>query len=415
MNSRRLWALAFLAPPLVAFVLFLVYLNQIHGLPFFKFLVANPLVYDMEARQLLKGIPSAEPFFLSALYPAFVALVYRLSGGSQFALALAQGGLLGVNIWLVTQISRRLFSSWAALGAGLIMAFSWSFYYFAGEMVPATIFVTYLLAGVLLFLDRDKEKPSSIGLVTVGMGVVVAFLYATPAIRHFGALLSGRNLPAPASHYLAGLSFFLILAIGGILWRVGPRLWRGLAAARNLTASGLALGLGTLAWSGAAVLAGMLALWLATRRGTRMRAVMLVAGFLVPVLSSLTYNYLVSGNFIPVTSSFGVNLFIGNNSASDGMDPFKFGEGNRTRIEADRLRLSGKQRSDFFTAQAVKFITGEPLSWLRLEGRKMLISLSRVQINNNADIAERRSAWKHLFLPGLHFGLILPLAVAGNR
>ena len=414
MNSHRLRALAYLVPPVLTFVCFLVYLGQIRDLPFFKFLVANPLAYDMEARQLLKGIPSGHPFFLSALYPAFVALVYRLSGISQFALGVVQGALLGLNVWLVGQISRRLFSGWTALGAGLIMAFSWSFYYFAGEMVPATIFLTYLLAGILLFLDRDREKPSAVGFAAVGAGVVLTFVYATPGLGHLGALLSGRALPGPASTYVAGLSCFAILAVGCAIWLVGPRLWVRLARARNLMASGLALGLGTLAWSGAAVLTGVLALWLVMRRDKRVGAVMLVAGFLVPVISSLTYNYLVSGDFIPVTSSFGVNLYIGNNPASDGMDPFRFGEGNRVRIEADRLRLSGKQRSDFFTAEAVKFITGEPARWLRLEGRKILISLSRVQINNNADIAERREAWKRFFLPGLHFGIIFPLAAAGT-
>jgi tetratricopeptide (TPR) repeat protein len=209
------------------------------------------------------------------------------------------------------------------------------------------------------------------------------------------------------------LTCFLILAIGCAIWLVGPRLWTRLASARNLIASGLALGLGTLVWSGAAVLAGMFALWLVMRRGARVGTVLMVAGFLVPVLSSLTYNYLVTGDFIPVTASFGVNLYIGNNPASDGMDPFRFGEGNRARIEADRLRLSGKRRSDFFAGEAVKFIKGEPARWLRLEGRKLVISLSRAQINNNADIAERRAAWKHFFLPGLHFGIIFPLAAAG--
>jgi hypothetical protein len=413
MNSRRLRTLAFLVPPVVAFVCFLIYLDQIRNLPFFKFLVANPLAYDMEARQLLKGIPSGEPFFLSALYPAFVALVYRLSGESRFALMVVQGGLLGLNIWLIGLISKRLFSGWTALGACLVMTFSWSLYYFAGEMVPATIFLTYLLAGILLFLDRDREQPAIVGFAAVGAGVALTFVYATPGLGHLGALLARRSLPEPASHYLAGLSCFLILTLGCAVWLVGPRLWTRLAPARNLIASGLALGLGTLVWSGAAVFAGMLALWLVMRRGTRAAAVLLAAGFLVPVLSSLTYNCLVSGDFIPVTASFGVNLYIGNNPASDGMDPFRFGEGNRTKIEADRLRLSGKRRSDFYTAEAVKFITGEPSGWLRLEGRKLVISLSRVQINNNADIAERRAAWKHFFLPGLHFGIIFPLAAAG--
>jgi hypothetical protein len=174
------------------------------------------------------------------------------------------------------------------------------------------------------------------------------------------------------------------------------------------------LGVATLAWSGAAVLAGFLGLSLLLGRGVRpARVAALVMGFAIPILASLSHNYAVSGDLIPVTSSFGVNVFIGNNAASDGMDPFKFGPGDRMRIEADRLRLSGKQRSDFFTHQALEFMRSEPRSFFALLGRKTLLSLARTQINNNADIAERRAAWKHLFVPFINFGIIFPLAAAG--
>ena len=412
-SQHQLPTWAFVVPPAAALACFLVYLSQIHSLPFFRFLVANPLAYDVEAKQLARGIPADQPFFLSALYPAFVALVYRLSGGSQLVLAVVQGGLAAFNVWLVTEISKRLFSSWTALGAGLIMTFYWSFYYFAGEMVPATLFTTYVLAGILLFLDRDEPRVSRVGLAVAGAGIVISLMYATPALSHLGSLLGWEPARGSPAHYWAGLVFFLVLALGAASWLVGSRPRAILAGMPNLVGSGFALGLGALAWSGATVLAAVFALWLVLVRGARRRALVLLAGFLMPLVASTAYNLLMSGDLIPVTSSFGVNLYIGNNAASDGMDPFKLGEGNHTRIEADRLGLSGKQRSDFFAAQAIKFITSRPGRWLKLEGRKILTFLGRTQINNNADIAERRAAWKRLFLPWLHFGIVFPLAVAG--
>ncbi|MFC1799831.1 tetratricopeptide repeat protein, partial [Candidatus Eisenbacteria bacterium] len=36
----------------------------------------------------------------------------------------------------------------------------------------------------------------------------------------------------------------------------------------------------------------------------------------------------------------------------------------------------------------------------------------RIEIDNNADISERRDAWRWLFVPVLHFGIVFPLAMA---
>ena len=403
----------FYLPPVVAFAIFIIYLLQIRGAPFYKFLVANPLVYDFEARQLLQGVPHGQPFFLSALYPAFVALLFRLSGGNQTAVLVAQGLLMAANVYLVGEIARRLLTRITALAAASIMVFYWSFYYFAGEMVPATLFLSFMLSGTLLVVRRDEDRPSRLRYPVVAFAAVLSLMHALPGLRRLGDIMRGTALEQPASHYLAGMSFFLILAIGAMACIAGlPRL-RQLRGTQNTIAGGVALGVSTLAWSGAALLAGLFAADLARRRCRRLKALVLVAGFLVPIAASTAYNGLVSGDLIPVTSSFGVNFFVGNNAASDGMDPFRFGEGNKVRIEADRLRLSGKQRSDFFTRQALDFMGRDPGQWLRLEGRKLLIWVSRVQVNNNADIAERRLAWRRLFVPALHFGIIFPLACAG--
>jgi hypothetical protein len=148
------------------------------------------------------------------------------------------------------------------------------------------------------------------------------------------------------------------------------------------------------------------------KSGRALQIGVFVIGILIPVLASLTHNYLISGEFIPVTSSAGVNLFIGSNPASDGMDPFKLGENNSVRIEADRLGLAGAQRSDYFRDHAMRFIRSQPLEWLRLCGKKLLLSIGRMEIDNNADIAERRTAWKWFFVPLLHFGIVFPLAMA---
>ena len=398
--------------PVAALVFYLVYLAQISSQPFFKYLVANPLVYDGEARQLVAGTPPGHPFFLSALYPAFVALVYGISGGSRLALAVVQGLMLAASVWLLGRVARRLVSAWAALGACLGITFYWSFYYFAGEMVPATLFVVLVLAGMVLFLERDR-KPSILAWATFAFVVMASLMYAAPGVTRLGSLLGGGALPQPARNYWAGLAFLGILVTGGLACTLGVRRWQRLDGVGNLAAGGFALGASALAWSGSLALAAVLVVKLALEKGRRGAAAVLAAGVLLPILASLSHNLIVSGDFVPLTTSFGVNLFIGNNAASDGMDPFRFGEANRVRIEADRLRLSGKQRSDFFAGEARKFISRQPGAWFRLEGRKLLISVAATPVNNNADIAERRAAWKRFFVAVLGFGIVFPLAAAG--
>jgi len=410
-RSRRFERALDLVPSAAAFAIFLVYLSQIHGQPFFKYLVANPLVYDSEATQLLRGIPSGQPFFLSALYPAFVALFYWPSGGRPMAVDIAQGLLLAGNVWLLGEIARRFFSRWAGLGASLIATFYWSFYYFAGELVPATLFLAFMLSGILLVLDRDDSRLSRLGMAAAGLAALLLFMFATPALRHLGALLHGSP-GRPGNQYAAGLSLFAVFAAGAACLLLALRRSARARALQNAGLGGLALGVATLAWSGAAIL-GALFITVSAAKRQKTRAAALAVGLLIPVVASTAYNLILSGDLIPVTASFGVNFFIGNNPASDGMDPFRLGKDNSVRIEADRLGLSGKERSDFYTSQALRFIKDDPGRWLRLDARKLLIWINRARVNNNADIAERRSAWKHLFLPVLGFGAVFPLACAG--
>ena len=144
-----------------------------------------------------------------------------------------------------------------------------------------------------------------------------------------------------------------------------------------------------------------------------LRLAVFAGGVAVPVAASLLFNLGVSGRPVPITTSFGVNFYLGNAGEADTMNPFRFGEGNSVRIEADRQALGGAERSAFFRDRALEAIGENPSRWVRLVARKLLIFIGRTEVDNNADIAERKAAWKHGFLPRLGFGMIFPLAVLG--
>jgi 4-amino-4-deoxy-L-arabinose transferase-like glycosyltransferase len=391
-------------PPVLAFVLAAVYFLQIRDQAFVEHLVANPLVYDDQAREILAARPPSQPFFLSPLYPAFLAGVYYLSGTSRFVVMICQGVLLAINVWLVGAIAGRLFSRTVALIAAILMTFYWSFYHFAGEMLPTTLCMAFLLAGIFLFLRRDETGTAVVGKAFLLGAIALLCVHAIPFFANIGGLLRGAELPARAGAYYATMAAFLIFVVGVAIVRR-----RG-----NLMASGTVLGVSALIWGGTVIVIALLAIrLLLSRTRSYARAALFIAGVLVPVAASLSHNYLISREIIPITSSFGVNLFIGNNAATDGMDPFRFGERDHVRIEADRLALGGAARSAFFRDRALQFVRENPGRWLTLAGRKLLISLGRHEVDNNADISERRSAWKYLFLPVLHFGIIFPLGMAG--
>lgn len=408
--GRRLPVWAFILPAALAFGLFMVYFSQIRDEPFARHLTVNPLIYDLEAKQILAGEPRGRPFMMSPLYPGFVAFIYGLARPDHLLVPIVQGVLLAVNTMLLGLVSRRLLGCIPGLIASFAMAFYWSFYYFAGEMVPVTLLLTFMLAAVLLFLERDGKRQTA--FIMAGM-TFASILFITRG-------LPGLKNPGGGEDYLAGFLLVIVFLAGSAALTAALFASPGLRRMTNLAASGLLLGVACLVWGGTVVLALPLVLMLlAEARGTgaaRRRLTgtgMFMLGLCVPLAASFSHNYVVSGDPVVITSSFGVNLFVGNNPASDGMDAFRLGEGNRVRQEADRRRLNDARRSDFFAGRAYEYMRSDTRGWLSLMGKKALLSLSRVQIDNNADISERRAAWRRLFLPRLHFGIIFPLALAG--
>lgn len=393
-------------PPLVFLVLYLTYLNDIASKPFFRYLVVNPLVYDSEAKQILQGIPSSQPFFLSPLYPGWLASIYFLTNSSRMAVALINGIFGALSIYLVNVITKQVFGKRASCIASIMAACYWSLYYFCGELMPTALCISAVLASTYCALDK-KQTPMRVPLIVLG----------SLSIGFISHLYPGLKASSPEWHYhgkpIANLAFSLVFMIGVALVFITIFSRRSLVNIRCYSIGGTLAGLSLLLWSGTALHTLLLTFYLIIRRAERLAVIAWLAGLAIPIAASTCHNYAITGQMIPLTTSFGVNLFIGNNPTSDGINPFKFGEGNQVRIEADRQGLSGKARSDFFKQRAIEFIKNNKRAWLRLLGRKALISVSRVEISNNADISERRQCWTLRQLAFVNFGLILPLALVG--
>ncbi|MGQ9810897.1 MAG: glycosyltransferase family 39 protein, partial [bacterium] len=392
--------------PLIFLGLYLTYLYDIADEPFFKYLVVNPLVYDNDARLILQGIPSSQPFFLSPLFPGWLASVYSITNSSRLAVAVINGIVGMLSVYLIGALTRQLFGKIAGLVSSLIAIGYWCLYYFCGELMPTILCISAVLAStycIIATTAKEMRIPLSIlGLISIGF-----ISHINPAVK---SIRTSR--PSYLGNPIANLTFLLVF-IGGVTILLVIFLNPKLKNRANYAVGGLLAGLSMLLWSGTALYSLMLTVHIAIKRVEKSAVIGWLVGMLIPLAASTCHNYVITTDLIPLTTSFGVNLFIGNNPTSDGMNPFNFGTRNHIRIEADRRGLSGKARSDFFKQKAMEFIRNEKVKWVKLLGRKALISMSRAEVSNNADISERKQSWRMAPIAFVNFGVILPLALIG--
>jgi tetratricopeptide (TPR) repeat protein len=195
------------------------------------------------------------PYFRPPGYPHVLALVYRVSGGDPAGARWFQFALGLASAGLGFLLARRIGGPIAGLAAAAGLATSWTMIFFEGELLDATLLTALALAALLVVL-RTADRPSPWRAIAAG-----GLLGALGAVR---------------PNALA----FAPVAAAWLFRVVGRR-----ASRRQAAKVALALGAGT-----------VLAIAPVTLR-----------------------NYAVSGDWVLVSANGGVNLWIGNNSASDGV------------------------------------------------------------------------------------------------
>jgi Tfp pilus assembly protein PilF len=159
---------------------------------------------------------------------------------------------------------------------------------------------------------------------------------------------------------------------------------------------------------------------------TRLRA---TAAFLLGVglvlLPVAARNRVAGGEWHLTTAQFGPNFYIGNHAGASGLyEPLRYARGDARyeRLDATQIAeqalgrsLSPREVSNYWSERAAAFIVGQPVEWLELLGRKSVLLVNRVEIGDAEDqytYAEWSSPLA-LLGPGLHFGVLVPLAAAG--
>jgi tetratricopeptide (TPR) repeat protein len=348
----------------------LLHIWLIRDSPFAHILLGDSRAYDTWARQLAGGDwIGRDVFYQAPLYPYFLGLIYATLGSEPTVVRICQA------------------------------------------MLGAAACVLLALAGWRLF---DKR---------VGLGVGLALAFYPPAI-FFDGLLQKAVLDG----------FFVCLIIYLVSRILAPDVARtGGRHVRDWLLLGLAVGGLSLTRENALVFAAVLAGWALVRRGQEARPswarVAPAAAFLLGMVVTLSpvalRNYAVGGGLYITTSQFGANFYLGNNAYTDGTaSSMRGGRGSAEyeRRDAEELaeralarRLTPAEVSQYWTGQAVAFITSQPRAWAQLMWRKFVLLWNAVEaLDTESQESYAQWSWP-IRLGGLvgHFGVLVPLAVLG--
>jgi tetratricopeptide (TPR) repeat protein len=339
----------------VAFTLRLIHIWQIRRSPFFTVLMGDARGYDEWAQRIASGDwIGHDVFYQSPLYPYFLGSIYWLVGRSLMFVRVLQAAIGSCSCVLLAMAAGRLFSTRAGLVAGLMLA-----------------------------------------------------IYA-PAI-FFDGLLQKSVLDV----------FFVCLALWLIaeITTTSSQSWPWLAL-------GLALGALSLTRENAVVLIVVILGWAILRFPLRASAV-LTLGVAVVLLPVAIRNSIVGGGLYVTTWQFGPNFFIGNHPGADGTyQSLRYGRGAPEYEQRDaselaeyalHRKLAPTEVSGFWTARALAFIASEPGAWLKLMARKVALLGNAAEMVDTEDQA-MHAEWSSvlsLLGPVTHFGVLVPLALAG--
>lgn len=364
----------FLVVAAVAFLIRLIYLLAIRDNVFFDHLVVDARAYDEWATRIANGDWLGNTVFYQApLYPYFLGCLKTIGAGSPWAIRFTQICIGALSCGFLALAAR----TWARA--------AWP--------------------------DRTERDGNLVGLVA---GLMLA-LYA-PAI-HFDALIQKSVLDL----------FFSTL----LLWRLG-------AIARCPTPAGwLVIGLltGLLALTRETTLllvivfAGWLLLHFRRSASVALRGRWLatfIGGVAVIIAPVAIRNAVVGGELALTTSQAGPNFYIGNNPGAQGVyQPLRAGRSDPRFERTDAVELARQQSngralspgevSSFWFGRAFEFIRNEPGRWLRLLGWKAFLTFNATEVPDAEDqyFFEESSVLLRLLGAVWHFGILLPLALAG--
>lgn len=327
--------------------------------------------YDDWAQQILRGqFTDHFAFYGLPLYAYVLGFLYTLFGYNPFIPSLLQifldAGTATLLYKIAVQVFRTSEESVENRGRviGIFAALGWAFF------VPAEAYSVILMptaAGVFVFwflvwqIIKSEYAPSPVRCLTYGALIGVTAMGLATILFMVPLLLAALILKPPfdPSHR-------------------SPLLARGAAVALLL------LGIG----------AGTSPCWI--------------------------HNYWVARDPVFLSAHSGINFWLGNNPEATGYPHFPGLHAAQAAMLKDSIdvaqaaagrNLKRSEVSDFWSAKARAYISGDFGGWLKLLGRKLVNSWNAFEYDDINIIAKLRSSG--VISPGLHFGLVAAFAIPG--
>jgi tetratricopeptide (TPR) repeat protein len=360
--TRRYWLGALIAIFVVALLARGVYLYQIRDIGFIHQPQSDARVYVERAAGIAAGdVIGPADFVHAPLYAYFLGIIRVLCGENLWWPRIVQivGGAAGCVV--LALLTRRLLDSAAAgIIAGLVLAVYPPAIFFDGLIQKASL--TLLLCILALWTtQRAADRATWVNWIVAG--VVFGLL-----------ILNRQNTLALVPLWLA--------------W-----LW---IEARSLR------------WPG--------------------RALKTAAAVGVLVLTLLPWaarNRVVLGDWVLTTPNLGQNFAMGNHPAGTGTYlPQARGHGSAESEQAGWVAaaeaatgraMSAAEVSEYYLDAALAWIRANPTAWLRLTGKKLLMTWGSYEAYDTEDyyLYQEHAPLLALLDRGLHFGVIAPFGLAG--
>ncbi len=304
--------------------------------PLFHQPINDAAIYDQWARALLNGqIFGLEgaPFFLPPLYPYLTALLFRLDGGSIWAVTIVQA-LFGVGTVLgIHRLGCRLYDHRIGFRTGLLALLFAPALWYEGWQLPTSLnlFLLVVILNLLVeCLDPDILKRPRTNLVFLGLG----FALGLAAINR------------PQNLLLAGLI---------LIWFW----WRGKSEG-SIPYKPLGL---------------------------------ILAALVVAIAPVTIRNLNVSGEPVPLSANGGVNFYVGNFEGANGRFSFPPGfpayigqmqAASRQLAQADTGHtLNWRQTSAHWFGKGLGDLAGDPGRAIKLGLLKARLLLTWREMENN--------------------------------
>jgi hypothetical protein len=342
--------------------------------------IDSQFYWDLAAGVLSgKGIPAGGLTF-NPLYPLFLVAVLGVFGKTLLAVRIIQSVVGLATLALIYTAGRMLGDdsrmkeiSGRNLGltAMAIAAVYPQFFLYEGMLLGSTLEIFLLTASFTLALALDR-KLSGTGTLRI------AFI----------------NIPVWAASFILGLicgtgalgrpNLFLLLVAGIPVWII-----------------------------------------LRNRRESKWTAPLIgfAAGAALLLLPPTVYNFRETGKFVPVTTHGGINFYIGNRPGTEGVysPPEGMRGAMRGLIEDSRVLaeketghgMTDGEASDYYMEKALHGIAGDPVGWIALLARKVLLFWNKTEVHDMPEVLFFEDSVPIFRFPFLPYSIIASLGIIG--